>query len=771
MEAASHLACVFCRSQKVRCLPDEANPDNCIRCSRSGRQCVHAPVQKRKQRKRTDTRVRELEEQMNAMRVLLKEKNEVGQAGGESSVTATSRVPTLARIAEVNPAGGDPMHGTAQSVYEPILLDQRRPDAGIDSQWPTSMASRSEATVQDQRTDIIDRGIISMATARHLLLRYRTDLYPHFPVVYIPSCSSAEDLRTIKPTLFLAIMAAASGVDNADLATKLDREVLQEYARRTVVNSEKTVELVQSLMISAVWYQPPSRFVQLKYYEYIHMASAMAMDIGICTRPPHSKRNRFPAGTAGNVHPTEDAANPDLSMSSRPAQTELTSDSIECRRIFVACYGICAAVAFSLRRPAMMRMTTYTRESLASLDISSQAVPGDRVLVAWVRLVAISEEIRDAFSYEDSGGMASILGPTTQRLITAFDVRIQEWRSLVTQIGNPPCLETMYHTIRLFLHELVLHVDYSPEDFKAPYQMGPLQPCDIIGALPTKVGVDSIGILTENSHALLELFLSLDPATARALPVFSYVRMSYAVFLLAKLHLSASSKRSKLVSLIDRESLQAEHYMDRAILHVRDVIGEQACRVPSIFLALLFKLRQWCQRPDLIRQAEGYGEPSDIWPDGFANAQDYLALNEFSLPQTSSTESTPPTGSESDGTAATQVDKDQTTFGLQVAGLESDSMQTDGGSVHIQSSTAIMIPVSSPEMPTSGLGRPSQYTRPPVTYTAGREVLETVDMSISPSRTYNTRVASTFFAPWAAEDGFGSMFDGGIPDFGDWAAV
>ncbi|OQN95469.1 hypothetical protein B0A48_18316, partial [Cryoendolithus antarcticus] len=479
-------------------------------------------MQKRKQRKRTDTRVRELEEQMNAMRVLLKEKNEVGQPGGESSVTATSRTPMLARVAEVNPTNADSMHGAGQSIYEPILLDQRRSDAGIDSQWPASAASRSDGTVQDQRADIIDRGIISMATARHLLLRYRTDLYPHFPVVYIPSSSSAEELRTIKPTLFLAIMAATSGVDNADLATKLDWEVLQEYARRTVVNSEKTVELVQSLMISAVWYQPPSRFVQLKYYEYIHMASAMAMDIGICTRPSHTKRNRFPAESVGNVHPTEDAANPDLSMSSRSTKNQLSSDSIECRRIFVACYGICAAVAFSLRRPAMMRMTTYTRESLDLLDVSPRAVPGDRVLVSWVRIVAISEEIRDAFSYEDFGGMASILGPTTQRLIKAFDLRIQEWRSLVTQIGRPPCLETMYHTIRLFLHELVLHVDYSPEDFKAPYQMGPLQPCDIISALPTKVGVESIGILTESSHALLEMLLSLDPATARALPVFSY---------------------------------------------------------------------------------------------------------------------------------------------------------------------------------------------------------------------------------------------------------
>lgn len=44
--------------------------------------------------------------------------------------------------------------------------------------------------------------------------------------------------------------------------------------------------------------------------------------------------------------------------------------------------------------------------------------------------------------------------------------------------------------------------------------------------------------------------------------------------------------------------------MDKLILHVRNVVGPYKCRVPAIFLALLFKLRQWCLHPEIIVDAE-----------------------------------------------------------------------------------------------------------------------------------------------------------------------
>lgn len=58
-------ACESCRARKVRCLPED--PIRCQRCARSGRECVYTAPEKRRRRKRTDTRVAELEQMVQML--------------------------------------------------------------------------------------------------------------------------------------------------------------------------------------------------------------------------------------------------------------------------------------------------------------------------------------------------------------------------------------------------------------------------------------------------------------------------------------------------------------------------------------------------------------------------------------------------------------------------------------------------------------------------------------------------------------------------------
>ncbi|KAL8751095.1 MAG: hypothetical protein Q9184_006178 [Pyrenodesmia sp. 2 TL-2023] len=58
-------ACESCRARKVRCLPED--PISCQRCARSGRECVYTAPEKRRRRKRTDTRVAELEQMVQML--------------------------------------------------------------------------------------------------------------------------------------------------------------------------------------------------------------------------------------------------------------------------------------------------------------------------------------------------------------------------------------------------------------------------------------------------------------------------------------------------------------------------------------------------------------------------------------------------------------------------------------------------------------------------------------------------------------------------------
>jgi hypothetical protein len=470
---------------------------------------------------------------------------------------------------------------------------------------PTGLARRFVDRPLTDSKDVIDSGMISMATARQLFDSYRKHLFPHYPVVPIPESTTADELRQVKPTLFLAIIAAAAGTENPELSAMLDQEVLHIYATKSLVHSEKSLELVQALLISAVWYHPPNKFGQLKYYEYIHMAVTMALDIGIGARPT-ARRSRFGSRDnqqlqvrKSNVHPLEDTANPDLSLTPRSRDSSPNTTNLESRRTFLACYLVCAGVSMAIRRPNMLRANSYVRECLEYLERSSEAVPSDRTLVAWTRLIMIGDEISISFCYDDPGGVASISELRTQLMLKDFNARIEGWYASVPESDLTKTLHMMYYAIRLLLFEVALHVDHSPEDFKAPYQMGGLQPIDGED-IPTRALAEAIAESITASHKLLNLFLTMDVEASRALPVFGYVRVSYAAFVLTKLCISNASSLSRIGKVIDRSSLKAESFMDRAILHVRAVVGPARCRVPTIFLALLFKLRQWCLKPSLV---------------------------------------------------------------------------------------------------------------------------------------------------------------------------
>lgn len=181
--------------------------------------------------------------------------------------------------------------------------------------------------------------------------------------------------------------------------------------------------------------------------------------------------------------------------------------------------------------------------------------------------------------------------------------KLERWYISVPEADMTKTLHMMYYSIRLFLYEVALHVDHSPEDFKAPYQMGGIQPANGED-IPTQALAEAVAELITASHNLLNIFQSMEVEVARALPVFGYVRVSYAAFVLTKLCLSNASPTSRIGKVIDRSSIKAESVMDRAILHVRAVVGHARCRVPTIFLALLFKLRQWCLNPGIIERSE-----------------------------------------------------------------------------------------------------------------------------------------------------------------------
>lgn len=141
-------------------------------------------------------------------------------------------------------------------------------------------------------------------------------------MVFPPGTTAAE-VRSSKPTLFLAVIAAASGSSDPSLFRALNVELLKEFANKIMISNMKDLELVQAMLIMAAWYFPPDQFEDLKHYQYIHMAATMAMDIGL-----------------GELTGTSTTTSP--AHGSPQSLSEATADDIERFRTILACYLLCA---------------------------------------------------------------------------------------------------------------------------------------------------------------------------------------------------------------------------------------------------------------------------------------------------------------------------------------------------------------------------------------------------------------------------------------------
>jgi hypothetical protein len=203
---------------------------------------------------------------------------------------------------------------------------------GLDQVSPPNLSVLQVPRFQSQPAsaslDIVDRGVISFDQASTLFETYLTELVPHFPAVVFDGTVTANEIRKTKPTLFLAIIAAAAGTSDPSLYSFLNSEVLSSYARHVVIEGQRSLELVQAMIVTSVWYYPPGKFAQLKLYPYINMAATMAMDLGLGLKPKSFNRRRNSPGQYSKQSPM-----PDQSCSDG-------SNEIERRRTFLACYLI-----------------------------------------------------------------------------------------------------------------------------------------------------------------------------------------------------------------------------------------------------------------------------------------------------------------------------------------------------------------------------------------------------------------------------------------------
>ncbi|KAM3507005.1 hypothetical protein MY11210_007326 [Beauveria gryllotalpidicola] len=630
-------ACEACRGLKVRCEPD---PDDgpCRRCKKANRRCVVTAPTRKRQRK-TDSRVSELEKKIDALTASLQARTRGGGAAGATQqdvaperrrrrgqqergswerevaapwdtgrpadqdspfqqlITMAGRKrkameesTSVATTTTPRDVGGS---AAAAAAVDAEADDRRRPSAAAASVgWPAYTSRSTDG-------DVVDRGLVPLPLAARLFSRYKTQMVRHLPGVVFPPSTTISELRRAKPVLFLALMAAAAGEDHA-LQRVLQRELMQIFAQRVMVTGEKSMELVQALNVAVIWYWPPEYFEELKFYQLIHTAAVMAIDIGLGRRTNgRMRRNQGMAGMSvggGGGAGAGWRGDPLLRNKAAPPPPDPTS--LEARRTWLTCYYLASNTAMSLHRPNLIRWTAFMGESMALLESAADAAPTDKYFCHLVWTHRLGEQIGAQLSMDDDPDAAVVVdvradAPTLQAL-RALRSDLERYRAAVPPARMQATLRIAFDLLKLYMHETVLHSggdnvgasssSAAAASLSAQQQQQRQQHIDVDDEARTACLAAINGIFAT--------FLALDVESIRCLPVFNFVRVAYAVVVLLKMYFSASASASAAAGS-SRESMRVQEHLDALLEKFRLTAKEDKCRPASKFLVVLAMLRSW----------------------------------------------------------------------------------------------------------------------------------------------------------------------------------
>uniref|UniRef100_A0A093VK98 Transcriptional regulatory protein SEF1 n=1 Tax=Talaromyces marneffei PM1 TaxID=1077442 RepID=A0A093VK98_TALMA len=430
-------ACDACRQLKVRCEPDDNHPSGaCKRCAKANRRCVVTPPT-RKRQKKTDSRVSELEKKIDALTATLQASR---RADSISSPDARSQEQEV--VAARRWLGGGPPPVSLTSVSPSTSTKRTASGDAKFSAPPGSLPpstsftgpvsvnlpnSESVVNSANEFTDIIDRGLIDVQTAVDAFDHYVKEVAPRLPVVVFPPGTTMASVRRNKPTLFLVIMAIAIGNFRPELQMSLLHEVHRLFADKVIIKGEKSLELIQSIMLACIWYMPPDQFEELKFFQFIYLAVVMALDIGM-GRITRRKGNRQ-YGLLREI------------IGKNQNRTSFDPDSVETRRAWLGAYVMAVNASMALRRPLLCRWHPYMDECIEILQTSPDAETSDRNLIHWAKLTHIAEEVAFQFSMDDPSSNLTLNDPKVQYALKGFEKQLDEWRREIRPEEYTPILQ------------------------------------------------------------------------------------------------------------------------------------------------------------------------------------------------------------------------------------------------------------------------------------------------------------------------------------------
>ncbi|KAK6496813.1 hypothetical protein TWF481_001797 [Arthrobotrys musiformis] len=526
-------ACESCRSLKVRCEPDLANPEgSCRRCAKARRECIFT-VPTRKRQKRTDSRVAELERKIDKLTATLNAKRQGEHdreplrefpADSDTELSDPEDGTRSRKHSQIRTGSMPHVFSTGDSEYrESKSKRQRLMSKDAAAAGDSRRSSSAHDHMEDVTTEATSSSMFGGARMEHLTsasapprpqfavprqhhhARHRMPTPETDPSSITSPAQGSGDMDVIDRKLITMELASRMfNHYNDNLAPHFPAVTFPTGTTAQEVRKQKPFLFLAILAAASAIFDPDlNRLLNKEVIRGIadrviingEKSLEIIQVLNIATLwyypPDQFEELKFYQLTHIAAVMAIDCGINKPHRGGRPRIPWLGGETkekgipkelqgwkktwlpdpgtLESRRTYLTCYWMCSNVAMSLRRPNLLRYSAYMGECVEFIEKSPEATLHDRIICQWVKLQRITEEVGIAFGYEDSVAKVNLAETRIQFALKGFERQLEEWEKNLPPDCETKTVRLASYTLSLFMHEVALHGDHSTEDFRPPF--------------------------------------------------------------------------------------------------------------------------------------------------------------------------------------------------------------------------------------------------------------------------------------------------------------
>lgn len=274
-----------------------------------------------------------------------------------------------------------------------------------------------------------------------LLDFYREKFQPNFPFIVIPPRITATELRIQKPWLLKAVIIVACQ-RNRSLQLEMSRQILVEIPAAMLLRAEKSLDMLQCLVIYNAWYQNYTPVTPATSSSgMLQLALAMVYDLGL------TKQYREMDS------PTEILLEAIANSSPETTRKE-TKRSLDEIRALLACHLLTSMTTYYMKRIEVLPRTAYIVYCCKALE-SAAEYESDLFLVTMIRLYSFVESV--ANSVTNGLNASDLTAPVWMQISSLRRELDSYWASVPSHIKSNPLVLSTYNSTEVFLYRPSLH--------------------------------------------------------------------------------------------------------------------------------------------------------------------------------------------------------------------------------------------------------------------------------------------------------------------------